>query len=131
MTPSARPLSPHLQVYRFQLTMALSIIHRITGVGLSLGSVLLVALLLSLAAGPEAYRVVHDFCASWFGMLLLFGWSWALCYHMCNGIRHLAWDIGWGFEIPRVYLSGWLAVGASLLLTALIWGCVLARGGAA
>ena len=111
--------------------MALSIVHRVTGVGLSVGSLVVMTVLLSLAAGPDAYRMVHGFCASWLGMLLLFGWSWALCYHMCNGIRHMAWDIGLGFEMSRVNFSGWLVVAASLLLTALIWGCVLARGGAA
>ena len=129
--PTARPLSPHLQVYRWQLTMVLSIIHRMTGVALAVGTVLLIALLLALAAGPDAYQTVRAFCSSWLGMLLLFGWSWALCFHLCNGIRHLAWDTGWGFEIPRAYLTGWTVVAASLVMTALIWACVFAQGGAA
>jgi succinate dehydrogenase / fumarate reductase cytochrome b subunit len=129
--PTARPLSPHLQVYRWQLTMVLSIIHRMTGVALAVGTVLLIALLLALAAGPDAYQTVRAFCSSWLGMLMLFGWSWALCFHLCNGIRHLAWDTGWGFEIPRAYLTGWTVVAASLVMTALIWACVFAQGGAA
>jgi len=129
--PTARPLSPHLQIYRWQLTMVLSIIHRATGVALAVGTVLLIALLLALAAGPDAYQTVRAFCSSWPGLLMLFGWSWALCFHLCNGIRHLAWDTGWGFEIPRAYLTGWTVVAASLVMTALIWACVFAQGGAA
>ena len=111
--------------------MGLSIVHRVTGVGLTVGSLLVAAVLLSLAAGPDAYATIHAFCASWFGTLLLFGWSWALCYHMCNGIRHMVWDIGWGFEMPRVVLTGWIVIVVSLLLTALVWGCMLARGAVA
>ena len=129
--PTARPLSPHLQVYRWQLTMVLSIIHRATGVALAVGTILLIALLLALAAGPDAYQSVRAFCSSWLGLLLLFGWSWALCFHMFNGLRHLLWDVGWGFEIPRAYLTGWTVVAASLVMTALIWACVFAQGGAA
>ena len=91
MPPTARPLSPHLGVYRWQLTMTLSILHRATGVALAVGSLLVVALLFALAAGPESYARVQAFCASPFGLLLLFGWSWSLCFHLCNGIRHLAW----------------------------------------
>ncbi|HET7065033.1 MAG TPA: succinate dehydrogenase, cytochrome b556 subunit [Rudaea sp.] len=129
--PTERPLSPHLQIYRWQLTMVLSIIHRATGVALAVGTILLIALLLALAAGPDAYQTVRAFCSSWLGTLMLFGWSWALCFHLCNGIRHLAWDTGWGFEIPRAYLTGWTVVAASLVMTALIWACVFAQGGAA
>jgi len=129
--PTARPLSPHLQIYRWQLTMVLSIIHRMTGVALAAGTILLIALLLALAAGPDAYQSVRAFCSSWLGLLLLFGWSWALCFHMFNGLRHLLWDVGWGFEIPRAYLTGWTVVAASLVMTALIWACIFAQGGAA
>ena len=131
MAENARPTSPHLTVYRWQLTMVLSILHRATGVGLAVGTILLIAVLLALASGPEAYANVQALCASKLGLLFLFGWTWALCFHLCNGVRHLAWDIGWGFEIPRVYLTGWTVVAVSALLTIAIWGCVLARGGAA
>ncbi len=129
--PTARPLSPHLQIYRWQLTMVLSIIHRATGVALAVGTILLIALLLALAAGPDAYQSVRACCSSWLGLLMLFGWSWALCFHMFNGLRHLLWDVGWGFEIPRAYLTGWTVVAASMVMTALIWACVFAQGGAA
>jgi succinate dehydrogenase cytochrome b subunit len=131
MAENARPLSPHLMVYRWQLTMVLSIVHRATGVALAVGTLLLITALLALAAGPEAYANVQALCASKLGMLFLFGWSWALCYHLCNGIRHLAWDTGWGFEIPRVYLTGWAVVVVSVLMTVAIWACVLMCGGAA
>ena len=131
MSHIERPLSPHLGIYRWQLTMVLSILHRATGVALAVGTVLLIALLLALAAGPEPYGAVRAFCASPLGLFLLFGWTWSLCFHLCNGIRHLAWDSGWGFEIPRAYLSGWAVVVVSALLTVLIWACVFAqRGGA-
>jgi succinate dehydrogenase / fumarate reductase cytochrome b subunit len=128
---ASRPLSPHLGIYRWQLTMTLSILHRATGIALAAGSVLVVAALLALAIGPDAYGVVSRFCASPFGMFLLIGWTWSLSFHLCNGIRHLAWDTGWGFEIPRTYATGWAVVVVSALLTAAIWACVFTRGGAA
>jgi len=129
MPQAARPLSPHLGIYKWQLTMTLSIIHRATGVALAVGTLLLIAALLALASGPEAYGKVQAFCGSAIGLILLFGWSWALCYHLCNGIRHLAWDSGWGFEISRAYVTGWTVVAVSLLTTIAIWGCVFARTG--
>ena len=131
MPQAARPLSPHLGIYKWQLTMTLSIIHRATGVALAVGTLLLIWALLALADGPEAWARVQAVCASLPGLILLFGWSWALCYHLCNGIRHLAWDAGWGFEIPRAYATGWSVVVVSLLMTAAIWACVFARGGVA
>ena len=124
-----RPLSPHILIYRHSFTTVLSGFHRITGVALVVGTLLLLALLLALAAGPEPYAKVQAFCASWIGLFMLFGWSWSLCYHLCNGIRHLAWDIGWGFEIPRMNQTGWIVVVVSIVMTALIWACVIARGG--
>lgn len=131
MPQTARPISPHLGIYKWQLTMTLSIVHRATGIALAVGTILLCALLLSLAAGPESYATVKSFCGSGFGLFLLFGWTWSLCFHLCNGIRHLAWDTGWGFEIPRAYATGWTVVVLSLVFTVLIWACVFARGGAA
>jgi succinate dehydrogenase / fumarate reductase cytochrome b subunit len=124
-----RPLSPHLGIYRWQLTMVLSILHRATGVALAFGTILVCAALLALAAGPGSYAAIQTFCVSKLGIVLLGGWSWSLCYHLCNGIRHLAWDAGWGFEIPRAYLTGWTVVFLSLLMNLAIWICVLARGG--
>jgi len=131
MPQSARPLSPHLGIYRWQLTMTLSIIHRATGIALAVGTLLVLAALFALAAGPEAYANVQHFCASPVGTFLLIGWTWSLFFHLCNGIRHLAWDTGWGFEIPRAYATGWSVVVISLLATVLVWMCVFARGGAA
>jgi succinate dehydrogenase / fumarate reductase, cytochrome b subunit len=131
MPQSARPLSPHLQIYKWQLTMTLSILHRATGVALAVGTLLVLALLVTLASGPDAYATVRGFCASPFGLVLLAGWSWALSFHLFNGIRHLLWDSGWGFEIPRAYATGWSVVVLSFVLTALIWACVFAHGGAA
>ncbi len=121
----SRPLSPHLQVYRPQITSVLSITNRITGVGLSFGLLLLTWWLVAAATGPEAYASVAGFLGSWIGLLALFGFTLANWYHFCNGIRHLVWDAGYGFEIPSVYLGGWLVVGASLGLTLLTWIVVL------
>jgi len=128
MPQTARPLSPHLQVYRWQLTMTLSILHRATGIALSAGAILFTVVLIALAAGPDSYAAVRAFCGSGIGLFLLAGWSWSLCFHLCNGIRHLAWDGGWGFDIPRAYLTGWSVVVVSILMTVAIWLCVLARG---
>jgi len=125
-----RPLSPHLGIYRWQLTMTLSILHRATGIALAVGTLIVIAALLALASGPAAFAKVQAFCASPFGIFLLLGWTWSLCFHLCNGVRHLAWDSGWGFEIPRAYATGWTVVIASVLLTIAIWACVLTRGGA-
>ncbi len=121
MSTQERPLSPHLQVYRPQLTSVLSILHRITGAALAAGLLLLVCWLLAVASGAEFYDAVQAFNAHWFGRTLLFGWSFALFYHLCNGIRHLVWDAGRGFELADVYRSGWLVVGAALALTGVAW----------
>ena len=121
MTTGERPLSPHLQVYRWQITMVLSILHRATGVALTAGTLLLAWWLIALAAGPDSYGAVQGFIGSWIGRLLLFGWSWSLFYHLCNGIRHLFWDAGVGFEIPTLYRSGWTVVVASAALTLIAW----------
>ena len=121
MARPARPLSPHLQVYRWQWTMLLSILHRVTGVGLGLGAILLVYWLTAAASGPASFAQAQAFVGSWFGILLLFGFSLALFYHLSNGIRHLFWDAGLGFELDTAYISA-LAVGvAAVALTALAW----------
>jgi succinate dehydrogenase / fumarate reductase cytochrome b subunit len=121
MSKSDRPLSPHLQVYRFQWTMALSILHRITGVALAVGTLLLVWWLVAAASGPEAFATVQGFIGSILGRLLLFGWTLALFYHLCNGIRHLFWDAGYGFELDVAYRSGLAVLGASVALTLISW----------
>jgi len=115
-----RPLSPHLQVYRFQWTMALSIFHRITGVALTLGAVLLVWWLMAAATGPEAFAVIDGLLTSWVGLLVMIGSAAALCYHTANGIRHLVWDMGLGFELETARKSGYAAVGAAAVATVLL-----------
>jgi succinate dehydrogenase cytochrome b subunit len=121
MKSPQRPLSPHLQVYRWQLTSVLSILHRASGVWLSLGAILLVWWLLAAASGPAAYRIVEAFVRSPPGLLLLFSWTASLFYHLCNGVRHLAWDCGWGFELKSTYKSGWAVVAVSVALTLIAW----------
>lgn len=125
MPPSAkapsRPLSPHLQVYRLPLTALLSITHRITGVGLAAGLVLLAWWLAAAATGPDAYATVAAVLGSWFGLLVLFGFSLALSFHLCNGIRHLFWDAGKGFEIAQAQRSDKIVIGAAVALTAVVW----------
>jgi succinate dehydrogenase / fumarate reductase cytochrome b subunit len=130
MTQADRPLSPHLQIYRPQLTSVLSILHRLTGVALALGTGLLVWWLAAAAAGPEAFAVATGFLGSIFGRLVLLGWSFALFYHLCNGIRHLFWDAGYGYEITTLNRSGWLVLVSSLALTVIAWlAAYAARGG--
>jgi succinate dehydrogenase / fumarate reductase, cytochrome b subunit len=115
----SRPLSPHLQVYRPQITSVLSILHRIAGVALSGGAVWLVTWLYLAAKDSPGFETMRAFNASWLGALLLFGFAFCLYYHLCNGIRHLVWDAGYGYGLKTVTLSGWLAVAAAAALTVL------------
>jgi len=127
-----RPLSPHLQIYRPQLTSVLSITHRATGAALSLGTMVLLYWLQAVARGPETYAAAQEFLGCWLVQLVLAGWTWAFFYHLSNGIRHLFWDAGKGFELPQVYASGYTVLAAATTLTALTWGYVLfVAGGAA
>jgi succinate dehydrogenase / fumarate reductase cytochrome b subunit len=112
-----RPVSPHLQVYKPQLTSVMSILHRISGVALSIGLLYMVCWLIAAAEGQEAFDRLQDFNGSFIGRLLLFGWSAAFFYHLLNGIRHLAWDAGWGFELPTVYKTGWATIIGAAVLT--------------
>jgi succinate dehydrogenase / fumarate reductase, cytochrome b subunit len=121
MARSDRPLSPDLQIYRPQLTSVLSITHRLTGVAISIGSPLLVYWLIAAAAGPSAYAALYGFLASWLGLLLLLGWTFSLFFHLCNGIRHLFWDAGYGFDLQTIYASGWAVVAISIVLTLAAW----------
>src|SRR5271166_3084471 len=118
-----RPLSPFMFPvwYRFQITSALSILHRLTGIGLAVGSILLTWWLISLAAGGELFEATHRFLTSPIGIVLLFLWSVAFFYHLCNGIRHLAWDAGYGFEIRTAARSGYAVLTMTGLLTVLAW----------
>jgi succinate dehydrogenase / fumarate reductase, cytochrome b subunit len=121
MARADRPLSPHLQIYRWYFTMALSIAHRITGVGLALGLVLFTWWLLALASGPEAFAIVHGVMSSWFGVLILFLYTLTLFYHMGNGIRHLVWDFGYGFDSQVARASGAAVLAFAGAMTVLIW----------
>ena len=121
MASPNRPLSPHLQVYKPQLTSVLSILHRATGIALAVGTLLLVWWLVAAATGENAFADVQAFIGSWIGKLLLLGWSFAIFYHMCNGIRHLFWDAGYGFELDAAYKSGWATLASSIVLTAIAW----------
>ena len=121
MKSADRPISPHLQVYRWQLTSVLSILHRAAGIVLSAGAILLVWWLVAAASGPDAYEGVANFLGSWIGLLLLFGWTASLFYHLCNGIRHLVWDTGQALDLKSTYLGGWLVVGGTALLTVIAW----------
>ena len=121
MSDSGRPLSPHLSVYRWPITMTLSILHRVSGVGLSVGLVVLAAWLMQAAAGPEQYQYFRATMATPIGQLLLISWTFAFFLHMGNGIRHLVWDTGSGFEIRHANASAWAVLIFSALLTAAFW----------
>lgn len=120
-TQRERPLSPHLLIYRPQITSVLSITHRFAGVALSFGALVLTYWLTSAAYGPEAFARAQAALGSWFGRLVLFGLTFSLFFHLCNGVRHLAWDVGWGFEMNQLRATGWLVVAASLVLTLASW----------
>lgn len=128
MANSNRPLSPHLQVYKPQITSVMSIFHRMTGVALGVGTLFLMWWLVSVAAGPEYYAFVAEIAGSIIGRLVLFGFTWALFYHLCNGLRHLYWDAGWGFELESVTRSGWLVIVASVVLTVVAWAIAYGMG---
>lgn len=121
MATANRPLSPHLQIYRWQNSMTLSILHRATGIALAVGTLLLVYWLAAAAAGPQAFDTAQALLGSFLGRLCLLGWSFALFYHLANGIRHLAWDAGWGFELPVMATTAWIVVIAAGILTLLAW----------
>src|SRR5499427_2635467 len=127
MKSADRPLSPHLQIYRWQLTSVLSILHRATGIALSAGGVLLVWWLVATASGLDAYEGIEDFLGSWLGLLLLFGWSMSLFYHWCSGIRHLVWDAGHALDLKSVYIGGWIVVGTAGVLTLIAWVAGISR----
>ncbi len=124
MASNNRPLSPHLQVYKPQLTTFMSITHRATGIALAVGTLMLVCWLIAAATGETAFNEVQAFLGSIVGRLLLLGWTFALFYHLCNGLRHLFWDAGKGFEIETAYMTGRIVIAASILLTigAWLWG---------
>lgn len=116
-----RPLSPHLQIYKPQLTSILSILHRATGVTLSMGSVILVSWIIVLTLGEETYVIYTKIINHWFSHLVLMGFTFGIFYHLSNGIRHLFWDAGYGYGLREAYISGSLVIFSSLLLTGMTW----------
>ncbi|MGQ0618530.1 MAG: succinate dehydrogenase, cytochrome b556 subunit [Panacagrimonas sp.] len=122
-TVPQRPLSPFMigPYYKPQLTSMLSITHRVTGMGLSFGTALLMGWLIALASGPDVFARYAAHVGAWYGQIVLLGFSWALLYHLCNGIRHLFWDIGRGLDVPTAYKSGYAVMLLSAVLTAAVW----------
>lgn len=120
---SNRPLSPHLQVYKPQMTSSLSILHRACGYALAVGTLMVVWWLVAAATGPGAYYVAMYFAETPLGTLMLFGWTFALFYHLCNGIRHLFWDMGFLFKIKNAYGAGYLVLFSATVLTLVVWLC--------
>jgi succinate dehydrogenase / fumarate reductase, cytochrome b subunit len=116
-----RPLSPHLMDYRLQFTTVLSGLHRITGLGLGIGTLLLTWWLVAAATSADAFATVQGFIGSPIGLLMLFGWTFSLFFHLCNGIRHMAWDLGLGFEKAQYQATGWITVAVTVTLTVLTW----------
>jgi len=121
MSQSKHPTSPHLQIYRLPLTALLSITHRITGVLLALGSVLLIVILAAAADGAATYGALVPHLQSWYGQLFMIGLVFSLYLHFCNGVRHLIWDVGYGFDLDTVDLTAKLAIALAIALTAATW----------
>ena len=121
MSTTSRPLSPHIQIYKPQLTSVLSITHRATGVFLCLGAMVFAWWVVALSIGPEAFAAVRAALGSWLGRLLLFAWTFSFFFHLCNGVRHLFWDAGLGLELQSAYASGKAVIAGSIALTLLAW----------
>ncbi|MGH6990767.1 MAG: succinate dehydrogenase, cytochrome b556 subunit [Stellaceae bacterium] len=129
MTQAERPLSPHIQIYKPQISSVLSVLHRATGIALAAGAVFLVWWLLAAAGGAADFAAPNWFFGSWLGLVFLFGWCFSFFYHLANGIRHLAWDAGYGFEIPNFYRSGYAVIAVSIILTIVAFiGGIAMRG---
>jgi succinate dehydrogenase / fumarate reductase cytochrome b subunit len=122
MATKNRPISPHLQIYSPQITSTLSILHRLTGIGLAIGSLMLAWWLIAAASGPESFAIAQDFIGSIIGRTLLLAFTAATFYHLCNGIRHLFWDVGMGFDIQTATRNGWLVVIVAAVLTLVAFG---------
>lgn len=118
---STRPISPHLTIYKPQITTVMSILHRITGLALSFGTIFLVAWLWAAAYSPDCFTWLHGFFGSFFGKIMMFGWTVAFYYHLLNGIRHLWWDLGHGFELRSVDITGLIVAVACTALTIVTW----------
>ena len=125
MNNNDRPLSPHLSVYRWPVTMVTSILHRATGIAMAVGFLVLVGWLFDAASGPEVYDGFLGAMNTTIGWVLLVGWSFAFFYHLANGIRHLVWDTGRGLEKEQATASAWFVIAASIVLTAIFWWVAL------
>jgi len=126
MTTHERPLSPHLQIYKLELPMVLSGLHRITGIALSVGSILLVAWISSAVYSAEAFASMNRFLGGFIGQFVLFGWTFSLIYHSVSGVRHLIWDTGRLLEVEQIYSSSKIVLAIAIVLTVLAW--ILAGG---
>ncbi|HXJ02355.1 MAG TPA: succinate dehydrogenase, cytochrome b556 subunit [Micropepsaceae bacterium] len=128
--PFGRPLSPHLQIYRWPITMAASITHRATGMALATGTLFLAWWLIAAASGPDAYALFARAAANPVGEVVLFGFLWSISFHLLNGIRHLAWDVGYGFKVPTAKLTAVIVYVGSVLLAAGAFAIgIMVRGG--
>ncbi|HEX3847142.1 MAG TPA: succinate dehydrogenase, cytochrome b556 subunit [Steroidobacteraceae bacterium] len=121
MPVRTRPVSPHLEIYRWQIGNTLSILHRLTGIALSVGLLALVSWLAALASGEPTYTAALKLLSSPLGRLALMGWTFAFLYHLLNGIRHLCWDVGAGFERAQRHASGWLVVAGAAISSVVLW----------
>ena len=121
MSNHGKPLSPHLSVYRWPITMTLSILHRVTGSALSVGFVVLVGWLIAAASGGEAYEQFSGLLQTLVGRVFLVAWTFAFFLHLCNGIRHFFWDAGRGFEKHQANASAWIVVAMTVVLTLAYW----------
>ncbi len=128
---AARPLSPHLQIYKMPISMLMSIVHRITGAGLYFGTVIVACVLVAAASGQDAYNAVTGWLAWWPGQIVLIGYTWALLHHLAGGVRHFIWDTGRGYALDTVDVMSWGSLAFSAAATALIWGYVLLCAGGA
>jgi succinate dehydrogenase / fumarate reductase cytochrome b subunit len=126
---SARPLSPHLQIYAPEINMVMSIVHRMTGAALYFGTLILAWVLIAAATGPDYFNYVTSLLGTWPGQIVLIGYTWALIHHMLGGFRHFIWDTGHGFDLKTVDLLSWGSLALSLTATLLIWVFVWTRAG--
>ncbi len=128
MSNHGRPLSPHLTIYRWPITMTLSILHRMTGVAMAIGLIFFALWFMRAASGPEEYQYFRSAMSTPIGLILLIGWTFAFFLHLGNGIRHLVWDSGRGFEKRTADASAWFVLGSAVVLTAVFWGIRLGGG---
>jgi len=121
MSKIDRPLSPYFEIFKWPVPAMLSISHRITGAGLALGAILITIWLFAALSGDDAFALVQRFRDSIIGRLMLFGWLFAFVYHLLNGVRHMRWDAGYGFDLKSTYRSGWILVCSTVIISVLIW----------